>query len=259
MGDTHSKSFFGQNARLIVNTPSKTEPFFFMRCIKKKPEGVWEKPSKGEGKVIKFSIEEAVMILQVLNRKLLTWKSYHTYKDNKTTISFNWEDDKAKTLWINIANYSKMLNFSQAEILRLLLTHILNEKIKYATHSNRKKSSNLTSNEKFSNHIDNSNEIIEFKEDKNDDQFEDNSNYNNGGNNRLSPNPKFSNTKSQERNHINGTIKGETNKALLITFNSGQDLWIPKSTIHSEFLSKKDVDQTFLIDTWVLKKNKVFS
>ena len=73
------------------------------------------------------------MILQVLNGKTLNWQTIHDYKDNKTSISYGWEDEKAQILWINIGNYSKMLNFAQSEIFRLLLLHILDEKIAYAT------------------------------------------------------------------------------------------------------------------------------
>ena len=133
MVDAHSQSFFGQNTGLIVISPSKSESFIFMRCIKRKKDGSWEKPSSGEGKLIKFSLEEIIMILQVLNQDLFNWSSYHTYRDEKTPLSFSWEDKNAKSLWINIANYSKMLNFAQVEILKLLLTHILKEKIKHAT------------------------------------------------------------------------------------------------------------------------------
>ncbi len=137
MANTHSQSFFGQNTGLIINSSSREEPYIFLTCIKRKSDGIWEKPSLNEGKVIKCSLEELVMILQVLNRKTLNWQTIHDYKDNKTSISFGWEDDKAQILWINIGNYSKMLNFAQTEILRLLILHILKEKIKYATSSKK--------------------------------------------------------------------------------------------------------------------------
>ena len=48
-------------------------------------------------------------------------------------------------------------------------------------------------------------------------------------------------------------------KALLIQFNSGDELWIPKSTIHGEYVPKKNKDQKFLIDDWILKKNKIIT
>jgi hypothetical protein len=41
-----------------------------LKCIKKKNDGIWEKPSKGEDKKIKCSLEEMIMILQVLKRKI---------------------------------------------------------------------------------------------------------------------------------------------------------------------------------------------
>ena len=129
MADQHSQSFFGQNTGLIINSPSKSDAFLFIRSIKRKSDGIWEKPSAGEGKVIKCSLEEIIMILNVLNRNVLNRQSFHTYKENKTSISFKWEDEKAQTLWINIDKYSKMINSAQAELLRLLLTHILDEKI----------------------------------------------------------------------------------------------------------------------------------
>jgi hypothetical protein len=272
MGDTHSKSFFGQNTGLIVNSSSKTDHSLFIRCIKKKPGGSWEKPSSGEGKVIKCSLDEIVMILEVLNRRQLNWSSYHTFKDKKTQISFGWENDKAKTLWINIANYSKMLNFAQAEILRLLLTHILMEKIKFATLPNRGNFNELPEIELNSNdfkyNIKNVNEQLIFNR-----NIKPNP-YGHGENNRLyhkkntlsnTPskntlsNTPSKNTLFKDMTNISGAIKGETEKALLITFNSGQEIWIPKSTIHCQYSPKKQLNQGFLIDNWILKRNKILA
>ncbi len=257
MGDSHSQSFFGQNAGLILNSSSKSDPFFFIRCIKKKPDGNWEKPSKGEGKVIKFSLEETIMILQVLDRKLLNWKSYHTYKDIKTPISFSWEDEKAKTLWINIENYSKMLSLAQTEILRLLIAHLLNEKIEFATISSPKESNPKKSKKDVSNNFNHVDGIIEFEEDYNNGEFKEINNPEFNGNHFESSSQKSNDKPSKKISQIIGTLKGETAKALLINFDSGQELWIPKSTIHSNYQSEKDISQKFLIDNWILKKNKI--
>jgi len=263
MGDNHSKSFFGQNTGIIINSPSQSEPYFFIRCIKRKPDGVWEKPSNREGKVIKCSLEEITMILQVLNRKILNWTSYHTYKDNKTPISFSWEDEKAKTLWINIANYSKMLNFAQAEILKLLLTHLLNEKIEFATVSNMGNNKTKANFNNYSKEIENkspdNNNIVEFKEDYEDNQFEAIPNNNFPQNNNKSFNSKNTNKSTKEISKIDGAIVGETAKALLINFKTGQELWIPKSTIHGQYNTNKNISQNFAIDNWILKRNKILS
>ncbi len=238
MANTHSQSFFGQNTGLIINSSSRVEPYIFLRCFKRKSDGIWEKPSSKEGKVIKCSLEELVMILQVLNRKTLNWQNFHSYKDNKTSISFGWEDDKAKTLWINIGNYSKMLNFAQAEILKLLILHILEEKIKYATSSKK---------ENFEKKF---NQIHDHKE------------YNNSllQNNKNTPNfnsENVSNRDNRDISDVHGIIKGETEKALLIDFDIGKEIWIPKSTIHRQYNPKKDISQNFLIDNWVLNRNKI--
>ena len=138
MADSHIQSFFGQNTGIIVKTTSRSKQCVFFQCLKKKPNGIWEKPSANEGKIIKFSLEEIIMILQVLNRNLTNWTNYHSYQNEKTHISFNWEDENTDILWINIGDYSKMLNFAQTEILKLLLTHLLNEKVIYGNSSNKK-------------------------------------------------------------------------------------------------------------------------
>ena len=53
--DKHSQSFFGQAVGLTIQSSSKSDPFIFLKCIKKKPDNSWEKPSLGEGKAIKCS------------------------------------------------------------------------------------------------------------------------------------------------------------------------------------------------------------
>ena len=70
MTDQHNYSFFGQKTGLTVQSALKNEPYKFLRFIKNKSDGEWEKPPKGEGKAIKFSLEEMVSILQVLGRKI---------------------------------------------------------------------------------------------------------------------------------------------------------------------------------------------
>ena len=56
------------------------------------------------------------------------------------------------------------------------------------------------------------------------------------------------------KTNVQGTIKGETDKALFIIFPSGQEQWIPKSKIHSNYVSEKEINQSFLIEDWILKK-----
>ncbi len=234
MVDRHSQSFFGQSTGLTLVSSSKTEPFIFFKCIKKKPDGSWEKPSLGEGKTIKCNLDEIVMILEVLKRNRDSWSSYHNFKDIKTQISFKWEDSAKQKLLIYIDKYSKMLNFAQTEIFRMLLKHIIKEKIEFATvlKLSLKKSPVGGSKENYEkNKIHDSKELPSVKE-----SVESNDN---------------------EVRNINGVIEGETEKALLIQFENNKEIWIPKSVIRSNYNSNNDITQNFIIDDWILKKNNV--
>ncbi len=235
MVDNHSYSFFGQKVGLIIQSASKEEPFMFFRLIKSKNNGSWEKPSSGEGKVIKFSIEEMVWIIRVLENEVNSWSSYHTFKDSKTQISFKWEDGKHDKLWVHIGSYSKVLEYAQFTILNMLLKHILKEKIEFATTPTSYKKSNPNQ----------SNSLIVQEEVITTDV--------------TSPSDEDNDDKPSKIKNVDGSIKGETDKALLIQFNNGLEVWIPKSTIHSGFDNIKDKMQNFAIDNWILRKNKIVS
>jgi len=234
MVDKHSQSFFGQSTGLTLLSSSKSDSFIFFKCIKKKPDGSWEKPSLGEGKTIKCNLDEIVMILDVLKRNSDSWSSYHSFNDVKTQISFKWEDGVKKKLLIYIGNYSKMLNFSQTEIFRLLLKHILEEKIEFATISKMPSGKSVVrglKNNEQRNQNNNATALPVVKE-----SIESNEN---------------------EVSQINGVIEGETEKALLIQFNKDKEIWIPKSVIRSNYDSSNDISQNFIIDNWILKKNNI--
>ena len=239
MTDKHSKSFFGQSTGLTIRSSSKKEPYIFLTCIKRKPDGVWEKPSLGEGKTIRCSLDELVMILRVLKRKINSWSGYHTYKENNTPISFSWEKSEEDKLWINIGNYSKMLGVAQIEIFKLLLKHLLKEKIKFATISNVSQQQNNTfTGEKSSNkHYPEKTESID--------------------NMVIETVVTKTNGSDKDKIEIKGSIKAETEKALLIVFKSGQEVWFPKSTIHSHYRPELNIDQTFVTDKWIVERNKI--
>ncbi len=134
MTDSHNYSFFGKESAIILQSSSKKEPYVFLRCIKKKQNGSWEKWSKSEGKVIKFSIEEIIMILRVLKGEQQSWSTYHRFNKNQSQISFNMQNHEQ--LFISIDNYKKMLGVAQIEVFKLLLNHILKEKIEFSTNLN---------------------------------------------------------------------------------------------------------------------------
>lgn len=243
--DSHSKSFFGQNTGMIVSSSSSSDPFIFIHCIKKKPDGIWEKPSTKEGKIIKISLEEIVMILRVLNRQTLNWQSHHIYKDKKTSLSFSWEDEDANILWINIGIYSKMLNLAQTEILRLLLIHLLKEKIVFSTIPKR------TSNEI---------KVIKLKQEEfyNRNKIEETNEESDCNKNSLFPDIVLRGDILKDLSNVDGIILEETEKAILIEFNN-KEVWVPKSAINNHYLPRKNLSQKFLINNWFLKKNNLTS
>jgi hypothetical protein len=229
--DTHNQSFFGQSTGLIIQSTSKKESFIFMRFLKKKENGAWEKSSVGEGKTIKCNLEEIVMILEVLKKNSKSWSTVHRFKDEKTPISISWEGESK--VWLNVGDYPKMLNFAQIEIFRLLLQHILKEKIEFSTIPDTNKSfSNI--GPKVTNQatvkIKSNNDGLVVKEE-----------MNLGG----------------KTMQMVGKITGETEKALLLTVNNGDDVWVPKSIIKSPYNYEMKSNQTFLIDSWFIEKNNL--
>ena len=239
MGNSHSKSFFGQKTGLIVQSSSKEQPFIFFQCIKKKADQSWEKPSQGEGKKVKLSLEELISIVQVLQGEETNWNTIHKFKDETTSIGINWGKDEngKKIIWIKIGDYSKMLKGSQIKLLELLLSHILVDKIEFATVSNISRPPNVDNNnikqdlpERLSNHNISEKNNIKVTEEV---------------------------ISREEIKKLSGEIKGSTEKALLINFSNGNEVWIPKSTIKSTFEEDNREHQSFLISSWVLQKNKI--
>jgi RNase P/RNase MRP subunit p29 len=207
MVNTHNKTFFGINSALLVRSDSKKNPYIFLKGFEKKEDGAWEKPSAGEGKAIKLSLEEIISLLHILREEKNSWKTKHDFQERRTEIVFKWIPEEILNITMN--NYSIKLKKSQVELLEMLLDHILQEKIIYAT----------------------SLEVIAERE--------------------------FSSETQEERIEIEGIVEGSTEKAVRINFGEGKEVWIPKSTIHSDFKLERGSKQTFIIDSWVLNRKDV--
>lgn len=238
MTDKHSQSFFGQSTVMLIQSSSKQDPFIFLQFIKKKGDGSWEKPSQREGKKVKCGLEEIIMILQVSRMESKSWSTVHSYKDEKTPISIKWEGDQK--IWVNVGEYTKMLSFSQIEIIKLLLTHILQEKIEFATIPEKKSGGYTPAKEGTAKPHPQS-----MKEEKQEPELV------------VVEEISTGNDPSDDLTTIQGTIAGETEKALLLKLKSGSENWFPKSTIKSHYSPEKETSQTFLIDSWIIEKNKI--
>ena len=64
--DKHNISFFGQSIGMLMNSPGMAAGGIFIRMIKKKTDGIWEKPTLQEGKVVNLSLSEICEINEVI-------------------------------------------------------------------------------------------------------------------------------------------------------------------------------------------------
>jgi hypothetical protein len=211
MPDIHLKRFQGQNVDLFVESKSKYDNIIYFHFINKRV-----KDSKNF--VITFCLEEIATILCILRKELCVWKRF---RDEDIDVTFVWEDKDAQKLWIHAANYSKTLNIGQIEVLKLLIKHLLKEKVKFAT----------------SKKILNTDDHVESPPDGN----------------------KYLDSMIETINKIEGKVINQTDKAVLINFKDETEVWIPKSTIHSCFSTTSSSIQSFMIENWVLKKNNMES
>ncbi|MHA2181511.1 MAG: hypothetical protein ACXAAH_08820 [Promethearchaeota archaeon] len=196
-----------------------------MKFIKKKGDGSWEKLSTREGKTIKVGLEEVIMILEVLKKNIKSWSTVHSFKEDKTPISVSWEGDNK--IWFNVGDYPKMLSFAQIEILKLLLLHLLKEKIEFATISDIPKNQVAIEQPVVKKRDESELTVIEEIDSE------------------------------SKLKKVEGIIAGETDKAVLLKLKSGAENWFPKSTIKSQYSPEKETSQTFLIDSWIIEKNKI--
>lgn len=128
----HQYAFFGQKTGMLFDSGEQVHPNIYLRFIKKKETGVWEKPSQKEGKAIKFNLLEIISILTVAYGKNQQWSTVHQYKGNKTSISIKYTEGK---MVFFIDKYAKPLSQVENHLFRDLLKHVYEEKIEFATSS----------------------------------------------------------------------------------------------------------------------------
>ena len=217
---------------MILKSNSKSDPFIYFTFIKRKDEQNWEKPSTGEGKSIKLSLDEIAMIQRLLKKTAKSWKGFHTYEGTKTSIELIWTGEDE--IQIKVDQYSKQIKAGQIDVLRLLFKHLLKEKVEFSTE--------LKS-------------LNEFKGSNNAEK-EINAPETRSIPPKKSPSPKkIPDTANQpEISGISGIIEKSTEKALQIKLESGELKWVPKSKIHSEFDPVSQELQLFQVESWILKK-----
>ena len=131
--ERHQRSFFGQKVGMIFDSGMWNDDCSYFTLLRKKESGTWEKPSNGEGKRIKVNLGELVMMGKVLDGTLDRFSTVHSFKEIKTSISFAKNANKAGEIWMNVDKYAKNLKSPETDILRMILKHIIKEKIVRAT------------------------------------------------------------------------------------------------------------------------------
>jgi len=127
----HRYSFFGQKTAVLLDSAKWSDPYLFLRFLKKLPDR-WEKPSLKEGKIIKINLLELIALLRVCHASQASkFETFHKFQGNNTQIRF--EKKNEGQLVISITGYQKYLNVEETVLLTKLLEHLLEEKIIHAT------------------------------------------------------------------------------------------------------------------------------
>jgi len=250
MVEYHNKAFFGSKVGMFFDSSSWTNQFFFLKFIKKRSDGTWEKPSKGEGKSIKFSLEEMAHILRALSKEVSIWKTFHKFEENQTPISFEWDKSNQDQFHVNGGEYHKMLNYAEIVVFKALLEHVFEEKIVHSTLNS--KNNNVKKLVSAESKVRGSDLVVT-------EEIKGNSEPKTQNSSQAPPSQLEKVNLDNETAELKGICEGNTEKALLILFDNGKQVWIPKSTIRSKFDLESGNRQPFTIDTWVLKKNEVFA
>jgi hypothetical protein len=111
--DRQQRSFFGQKVGMIFDSEIWNDDCAYISFLRKKDTGIWEKPSKGEGKKIKLNLGELIMLQKVVNGDLEKWSTFHKFNNQTTSISVSNKrnDSPINEVWVNVSGYGKNLYF----------------------------------------------------------------------------------------------------------------------------------------------------
>ena len=256
--DQHNLSFFGQKTAVIVMSTSKSEPHVMVKCIKKKNNNEWEKPSQNEGKYVKFSLRELIQFHAVLIREMKEFSTFHKFKDQSTSIRIAWDEYDTNLLWINIGEYSRPISFPDTELLKRFLAHLIEEKIEFATGllvpENAEENSNQGRKRYSQKRV--SSRSYESPVSKAPRSYE-SSSPNPEKQEFTSQKPRSSKRYSSKKPEaevltIEGKIEQVREKALLLRMTDNTTKWFPRSLIQSDYDTENSGLQSFRVPSWVM-------
>jgi len=172
---------------------------------------------------------DVAFILRVLRGEKNAWKTFHSFEGREISISFERNSENNENLNVKAGDYVKLLNYGETEVFKALLEHVFQEKVVSSTETKKREDLSGSEFKKEANQV-TAEEILEEE--------------------KIEPVVK-------ETAVLTGVCEGETEKALLIAFEGKKAIWVPKSTIRSDYDSESTASQKFEIDTWILKKNNI--
>ena len=120
------------------------------KYLKKDPTRIVDLPKTGIKLPDVLSIEEIICIDEVLNKRSANWRGFHVFKEYKTEIYVGWEDESRSIIVFRVGDYQKKLRYPNTKFLALLLDHILEEKIEFATSSTYKTKDRVSRDNEYS-------------------------------------------------------------------------------------------------------------
>ncbi len=285
--DSHQLTFFGQKIGFIIISNSKTDPNLIIKCLKKKADGTWEKPSNKEGKVVKLNIREIIHIQGVLKNQIPNFNSFHTFNEIKTPIKVEWDQLDKNLLWLNFGDYRRAINYPETELFKLFLDHVIQEKIEFATSGKignteqegvdgpaieaisddssveapvrpQNKGNNSNSNQAMVKTpiVQSVQPTIKNVSTQGSPQTQNIKpqsvvqNYNeNVSQQETIVSEKMDNTSVMQ---VEAIIERASAKAVLLKFQDNNKVWVPKSKIQSQYDENNKSFQTFLIPSWIM-------
>jgi hypothetical protein len=246
----HNYSFFGQKTGMLLDSAEINQPCLYLRFLKKKQDGSWEKPSQGEGKNIKLNLLEMIAILRVFRSENSKWSTVHKFGEDVKSITV---ENKNSIIAFMISGYVKQLKFPESELFIDLLDHIYNEKIINATISNlngtnrEKKLQGNNRETRIQNISDVS--IPEYPE-----EMDEEINKKQKNKIEIDPEQWYNSLKTNEDfKLIPGAINEERAKAINFHITDLSSIWVPNSCMDSNLVSKGGI----WVKDWFLKKKMI--
>lgn len=249
----HRLSFFGKRVGMLFDSSKWDLAQIFIRFIKKKENGVWEKPSAQEGKVIKFNLLEIISIIEVLDHPGTKWSTLHRFQNESTPITFK---HKGKNLQIQLPGYQKYLNLNEVTLFLDLLKHVYQEKVIYSTNGKQNLYNNKFNSKqneiKKETCISEERSTQDIKPDLSISEIENDQSELTNGNDEFEKKWLETLQTDEEYYLLPGQIEARSQKAVAFQVQNKNSTWIPlsciKEAVHSDYI------QGIWVKKWFVEK-----